>query len=332
MKVAVVILNWNGRALLEHFLPSVVKYSKCAKIYVADNGSTDDSLDFVKHYFPNVSIIRNKGNFGYAKGYNEALKDLEEDIFCLLNSDVEVTENWLDPILKFFEENAETAIIQPKILDYKNKNLFEYAGAAGGFLDKFGYPYCRGRIFNSLEEDLGQYNGNTDIFWASGACFFIRKSVFRKLNGFDESFFAHMEEIDLCWRAKNQGFGVYYIGDSKVFHVGGSTLKTSNPKKTFFNFRNSLFTLVKNANGPIIVLVTIRLFLDGLAGFMYLFQFKFTHILSILKAHIDFYLNLPRLMKQRKELPQTINYYSVRSIVWSYFVDRKRYYFQLKNS
>ncbi|RZJ27553.1 MAG: glycosyltransferase, partial [Flavobacterium sp.] len=194
-KIAVVILNWNGRKLLEQFLPSVIAHSPEANVYLADNNSTDDSAAFVKSTFPEVKIIRNAGNFGYAKGYNQALKFIEEDIYALVNSDVEVTENWLVPVLEMFKNEPQTAIIQPKILDYRNKNYFEYAGAAGGFIDKYGYPFCRGRIFDTLEKDEGQYNENADIFWASGACFFIRKEIFRELKGFDSDLFAHQEEI-----------------------------------------------------------------------------------------------------------------------------------------
>lgn len=321
MKTAIVILNWNGKKLLEQFLPSVIKYSEHASIYVADNASTDDSVLFVKQHFPEVKIIQNTENGGYAKGYNDALKQVDEDIYCLLNSDVEVTENWLTPILETFKNNLETAIVQPKILDYKNNTAFEYAGAAGGFIDKYGYPFCRGRIFNTIEKDEGQYNDTTNIFWASGACFFVRKSVFQTLNGFDESFFAHMEEIDFCWRAFNKGYQTIYVGTSTVYHVGGATLESTNPKKTYLNFRNSLFTLVKNAGGNIFLLIVIRLILDGLAALKFLFDFKFSHILAILKAHFSFYLHLPKLLRQRKELKQRQNYYKKTSIVWAYFVN-----------
>jgi len=321
LKIAIVILNWNGKELLEQFLPSIIKHSKQATIYVADNASTDHSVLLVKQHFPEVKIIQNTINGGYAKGYNQALKQVEEDIYCLLNSDVEVSENWLNPIFEVFNNNLETAIIQPKILDYKNKTSFEYAGAAGGFIDKYGYPFCRGRIFNSIEKDLGQYNDITNIFWASGACFFVRKSVFETLNGFDESFFAHMEEIDFCWRAFNQGFKTTYVGTSTVYHVGGATLHTTNPKKTYLNFRNSLYTLIKNAGGNLFFLVIIRLILDGFAAIKFLFDFKWLHILAILKAHISFYSHLPTLLKQRKELDQRNDYYKKTSIVWAYFVN-----------
>ncbi|WP_055436730.1 glycosyltransferase family 2 protein [Lacinutrix algicola] len=329
MKIAVVILNWNGKALLQKFLPSILEHSQEATIYVADNASTDDSIAFVTSNFPEIKIIRNKENGGYAKGYNDALKHLEEDIFCLVNSDIEVTKNWISPILNTFKTESNTAIIQPKILDYKKKTHFEYAGAAGGFIDKYGYPYCRGRIFDTIEEDKGQYNINSEIFWASGACFFIRKDVFNTLNGFDESFFAHMEEIDLCWRAFNLGYVSKYISESTVYHVGGATLSSTNPKKTYLNFRNSLATLTKNASGNIFILLFIRLTLDGLAAFKFLIAFKFAHIAAILKAHFSFYTRLPKLLKQRKKLQKKSNYYNIKSVVWSYFANKKRYFSNL---
>ncbi|OBX20124.1 MULTISPECIES: glycosyltransferase family 2 protein [Bizionia] len=320
MKIAVVILNWNGQKLLEQFLPAVMAFSEEATIYVADNASTDDSVHYIKENFPEITIIENSENGGYAKGYNDALIQVEEDIYCLLNSDVEVTENWLKPILTEFVNNSETAIIQPKILDYKNKAYFEYAGAAGGFIDKYGYPFCRGRVFNAIEKDNKQYNDKADIFWASGACFFIRKSVFKTLGGFDESFFAHMEEIDLCWRAFNQDLKTVYIGKSTVFHVGGATLKNTNPKKTYLNFRNSLFTLTKNASGNLFLLIFTRLLLDGVASVMFLFTFKFQHILAVLKAHLSFYKNLPTLLKKRHVLNQKTGYFKTKSIVWDYHI------------
>jgi len=326
LKIAIVILNWNGKELLKQFLPSVVEYSKEVTIYVADNASTDDSVNFVSEHYPIIKIIQNTENGGYAKGYNDALQHIEADVFCLLNSDVEVTKNWLTPIINTFKTETQTAIIQPKLLDYKQKDHFEYAGAAGGYLDKYGYPYCRGRIFNTLEKDNGQYNNSTEITWASGACLFIRKSVFKSLNGFDESFFAHMEEIDLCWRAKNLGHTTKYVGASEVFHVGGATLNATSPKKTYLNFRNSLFTLTKNAKGNLFLLIFIRLLLDGIAGVRFLFQLKLAHILAILKAHFSFYGHLNQLLKQRKYLKQNTNYYNKISIVWLYFFKSKKTY------
>jgi len=329
LKIAVVILNWNGKVLLQKFLPSVIAYSKEATIYVADNASTDDSIAFIFSEFPQVKIIQNKENGGYAKGYNDALKDLEEDVFCLVNSDVEVTEHWLTPILNTFKNESSVAIIQPKILDYNKKIHFEYAGAAGGFIDKYGYPFCRGRIFNTIEKDKGQYNDNTNIFWASGACFFIRKKVFNTLNGFDESFFAHMEEIDLCWRAFNLDHISKYVSESIVYHVGGATLSATNPKKTYLNFRNSLATVTKNASGNIVVLLFVRMTLDGLAAIKFLLELKFPHLLAVLKAHFSFYNRLPKLLKQRKTLHQKKHYFYKKSIVTAYFVNTKRHFTDL---
>lgn len=326
IKIAIVILNWNGKELLKQFLPSVIKHSKDADIYVADNASTDDSVTFLKTTFPSVKIIQNSENGGYAKGYNKALQKVDADIFCLLNSDVEVIKDWLSPIFDVFKSEENTAIIQPKLLDFNKKDTFEYAGAAGGFIDKFGYPYCRGRIFNTIEKDQGQYNDTSEIFWASGACLFIRKSVFKKLNGFDEAFFAHMEEIDLCWRAKNLGYNIKYVGDSAIYHVGGATLSNTNPKKTFLNFRNSLFALVKNANSSVLFLISTRLVLDGIAGIKFLFELKFKHTFAIIKAHFSFYSHLSYLLKQRKKLTQSVKYYQKTSILFEYFVNKKNNY------
>lgn len=321
-KIAVVILNWNGRNLLEEFLPSIVRFSPEATIYVADNASTDDSISFVKNNFPSIKIIQNTDNFGFAKGYNQAMRFVEEDYYALVNSDIEVTENWLAPILEIFENQPETAIIQPKILDYKNQEMFEYAGAAGGFIDKYGFPFCRGRIFQSIEKDLGQYNDETEIFWASGACFFIRKDVFRKLNGFDEDFFAHQEEIDLCWRAFNLNYKIKYTGKSTVYHVGGATLKESSPHKTFLNFRNSLWMMLKNVPArQLFPTMFVRLFLDGQAGLQFVFHGKFPHLWAILKAHFYFYLLIFKFLNKR-ESNQYKNYYKTKSIVYFHFIKK----------
>ncbi|MFL0354371.1 glycosyltransferase family 2 protein [Xanthomarina sp. GH4-25] len=326
MKIAIVILNWNGKELLEQFLPSIIKFSNEASIYVADNASTDHSVAFIKEAFPLVKIIQNQKNGGYAKGYNDALKHIDEDIYCLLNSDVEVSKNWLNPVIEVFKNNSNTAIVQPKILDFKDKTAFEYAGAAGGFIDKYGYPFCRGRIFNTIEKDKGQYNDVTNIFWASGACFFIRKNLFKTLNGFDESFFAHMEEIDLCWRAFNLGYETKYAGNSTVYHIGGATLNSSNPKKTYLNFRNNLFMITKNAEGWIFFLVFARLILDGLAGIKFLLEFKVLHTFAIIKSHFSFYKNLPRLLKQRRSINKKKNYYHRTSIIWLYYIRKHKYF------
>jgi GT2 family glycosyltransferase len=321
LKVAIVILNWNGKALLKRFLPSVIAHSNGASIYVVDNASTDDSVAFVKNTYPAIEVVQNTTNGGFAKGYNDGLKNIEADIFCLLNSDVEVTPNWLEPILNTFNTIPEAAIIQPKILDLKRKEYFEYAGAAGGFIDKLGYPFCRGRIFQALEKDIGQYNDVKEVFWATGACMFIKSDVFRSLKGFDEDYFAHQEEIDLCWRAKNSNYKVYYVGKSQVYHLGGSTLKNMDPKKTFLNFRNSLYSITKNLpRKKALPIIFLRLILDGIAALRFIFQLKFNHCIAILQAHLSFYANFRRFYKKREKANFILKYYSTTSIVWSHFV------------
>ena len=322
MKIAVVILNWNGTKLLEQFLPSIVSYSPEADIFVADNASTDDSIAFVKANFPTVRIVKNESNFGFAQGYNEALKHIDAEIFALVNSDIEVTENWLKPIIETFENEPKTAIIQPKILDFKNKEYFEYAGAAGGFIDKYGYPYCRGRIFETLEKDNGQYDDNCEIFWASGACFFIRSSVYAALEGFDADFFAHQEEIDLCWRAFNKGHITKYISESVVYHIGGATLELGNPKKTKLNFRNSLLMLLKNLpRKNLYWILFCRLILDGIAGIKFIFQGKAKHFWAVLMAHYSFYLQFSIHYKKRTDFQSEI-YFNTKSIVYLYFIKK----------
>lgn len=332
MKTAIVILNWNGEKLLEQFLPSIVLHStKEATIYVADNASTDNSIQYVKEHFPSVQVIENTENGGYAKGYNDALKEIDADILCLINSDVEVTDGWIAPIKDIFEKEPETAIVQPKILDYKNKEFFEYAGAGGGFIDLYGYPYCRGRVFNALEKDEGQFNDVSEIFWASGACFFIRSEVFKELQGFDEDYFAHQEEIDLCWRVQNEGYTIKYVGISTVYHVGGATLQESNPRKTFLNFRNSLLNVVKNVPKEWFLFVVFsRLILDGVAGFKFLIELRPVHTWAILKAHLSFYKNFYRFLKKRRKLQKKSDYNLHTSVVWQYFILGRRKFSQLR--
>ncbi len=330
--IAVVILNWNGRALLEQFLPSVIKYSPEATVYVADNASTDDSVEFVKSIYPEVKIIHNSGNYGYAKGYNIALQEVEEEFYCLLNSDVEVTEGWLAPVLNLFERDTETAIIQPKLLDFKQKTHFEYAGAAGGFIDKYGFPFCRGRIFETIEQDNGQYDDESEVFWASGACFFIRKEVYRKLGGFDEDFFAHQEEIDLCWRAFNLNYKAKFCYKSVVYHVGGATLDSQNPRKTYLNFRNSLWMMVKNLPArDMFPILFMRLSMDGMAGVRFLLQGKPRHLWAVLKSHFNFYLYLIKFINKRGS-KQYDNYYKTKSIVYRYFVKNGKVFVSIFNN
>ena len=330
MKVAIVILNWNGKKILEQFLPSVFEFSEEATIYVADNASTDKSIPYLKEKFNKVTIIQNKTNGGYAKGYNDALKNVTEDLLVLLNNDVEVTQNWLQPIINEFKRDDSLIAAQPKILDFNNKRYFEYAGAGGGFIDQLGYPYCRGRIFNTIEKDKGQYNDINKIFWASGACFIVRSNEFKKLNGFDENFFAHQEEIDLCWRIQQNGGIIKYIGNSTVYHVGGATLSNINPTKTFYNFRNSLLMLVKNIkSSKVWIILFIRLLMDGIAGLHFLIQGKWKHTLAIIKAHFSFYSLLPRYINKEYKIRKEIKYYHIKSIVWNYFIRKNRIFKEL---
>jgi GT2 family glycosyltransferase len=302
-QVAIVILNWNGAKLLNQFLPSVVEFSKIdsTRIIVADNGSTDDSLQILQHSFPEVEILDLKQNYGFARGYNEALQQIEADYFVILNSDVEVTQGWLDAPIRLMENDSAIAAVQPKILSFHQKTHFEYAGAAGGFIDRFGYPFCRGRIFNEVEEDLGQYNNQTDIFWASGACMFVRAKLFIENSGFDADFWAHMEEIDLCWRLKNKGYRVVYSPESTVYHLGGGSLPYHSPRKLYQNFRNNLWLLYKNLPRKLLfpVLFT-RMILDGVAALKLLAEFNFNGIVSVLKAHFHFYRSIPALNRKRK--------------------------------
>jgi GT2 family glycosyltransferase len=335
-KVAVVILNWNGRSFLEKFLPMVVKYSSNAQIIVADNQSTDDSLSLLKEKFPEVRIIINPENGGFAKGYNVALKQVTAEYYVLLNSDVEVTEHWIDPIIRLLDENQHIAACQPKILDYKEQTSFEYAGAAGGFIDKYGYPFCRGRIFNVLEEDKGQYNTAKEVFWATGACMFVRANAFWKVGGFDNDYFAHMEEIDVCWRMKNLGYQIYVEPKSYVYHVGGGTLNKLSPRKTFLNFRNNLVTLTKNAASPFLIFkIVYRMMLDGVAAFKFLVEGNGTHFMAVLKAHLSFYTHLPSTLKKRKAMRNMKGFVDTTSgvyeknIVYLHFLKGVKYYSDL---
>lgn len=334
MKTAIAILNWNGRKLLEEFLPSVTNNSNGATVYVIDNASDDDSVDYLNVYFPEIKIISNSENFGFAKGYNTGIQKIlkqqnDIELLCLLNSDVKVSENWLVPMIELFKKNKEIAAAQPKILDYKNPSKFEYAGAGGGFIDNYGYPYCRGRVFWTLEEDKGQYDDTIQSFWASGACFFVRAADFVKLKGFDESFFAHMEEIDLCWRLNNSGREIYYCGQSKVYHLGGGTLKTNSPEKTYLNFRNNLSMLVKNLpKGKLVLVIVSRLFLDGITGLIFLIYEGFPHCWAIVRAHFGFYRKLPGNLRIKEWGIK--NYYSKKFVPFQYFLLRRKQFSDLK--
>ena len=323
--IAVVILNWNGQLLLEKFLPSVTSYSKESSIYIIDNGSTDESISFVSTNYPEITIVKNEQNLGFCEGYNKGLEHISADYYILLNSDVEVTPNWLKGPIELMETNDNIVACQPKIKAYNNKKAFEYAGAAGGYLDKYGFPFCKGRLFDVLEEDNGQYETNAQILWASGAALFIRTDIYKQLNGLDSSFFAHMEEIDLCWRINNIGKEVWYCAASEVYHVGGATLDKSNPKKTFYNFRNGLALLYKNhPKKGYINTVFIRLVLDGIAGIYFLLQGNPLHTLAVLKAHFSFYSrwNYYRKQRNKSNIPETaLPIIYNQSIVKAYFID-----------
>jgi GT2 family glycosyltransferase len=335
IRTAVVILNWNGKDFLSRFLPGIIAYSGDATIVVADNASSDDSVAYLREAFPSVTIVQNDVNGGFAKGYNDALKKIQADYYVLLNSDVEVTPGWLTPLEKLVESDSSIAACQPKILDFKNKTRFEYAGAAGGFIDKFGYPFCRGRIFDSYEEDLGQYTDTREIFWATGACLFIRAEAYHNQGGLDPDFFAHMEEIDLCWRLKNEGFKIMYCSESTVFHVGGGTLSKLSPQKTYLNFRNNLILLCKNhAPGFFWIKLIFRMKLDGIAAFKFLFAGDFAHFRAVLRAHGSFYRSFGHTYAKRKALKTKIKHYSTtavyrKSIVFDYYLRGKRKYSEL---
>ncbi|MDP4266030.1 MAG: glycosyltransferase family 2 protein [Bacteroidota bacterium] len=323
IKVAVVILNWNGRKFLEEFLPVVINHSKNdAEIIVADNASKDDSVDFLTRNFPDIRIIQNNYNGGFSKGYNDALKQVDAKYYVLLNSDIETTEGWINPVIDLMESDENIAACQPKLLSYTNRTYFEYAGAAGGFIDKWGYPFCRGRIFEVMEEDKGQYDDNREIFWATGACLFVRADLFHKSGGLDEDFFAHMEEIDFCWRLKNSGYKIMYCAESVVYHVGGGTLPKANWKKTYLNFRNNLLLLYKNLpTERIIPVFIVRLILDGVAGLKFLINGGLKDCLAVVKAHFHFYTSIPKTRRKRHEFNhRNVSDIYDSSIVYEHYV------------
>ena len=323
INTGVVVLNWNGINWLKKFLPILIEKSKGVNIYIADNASTDNSVEYVNDNFPNVKVLKNFSNEGYAKGYNDALETLKEEFFVLINSDIEVTDNWIKPIINLMEANSDIAACQPKILSFHDRNKFEYAGACGGFIDTLGYPFCRGRIFSDLEDDNNQYNDITEVFWASGACLFVRAKYFKEINGFDNDFFAHQEEIDLCWRLKNKGYKIMVNPNSTVFHVGAGTLKTSSPFKTYLNFRNNLFMLYKNLSVlKLIITLLFRLPLDGIAALSFAKKENgLGHIFSILRAHLVFYVSIPLLSLKRKKIDQKKNLTGQKrfSILFKYY-------------
>ena len=338
IKTAIVILNWNGVKMFDIFLPSVIQHSSLAdtEIIVADNGSTDNSVQHLKQNFPSVKIIGLKENHGFAEGYNQALKLVDADYFVLLNSDVKVTSNWIENCIRLFDADEKLAAIQPKILSFNEPEQFEYAGAAGGFIDKFGYPFCRGRLLNRIENDEGQYNQSSGIFWASGACMFIRSSAFKAAGGFDGDFWAHMEEIDLCWRLKSLGYKIQYQPESVVYHLGGGTLSYGSPKKVYLNFRNNLWMLFKNL--PKIQFKRIflmRMILDGIAAVKFFAGFNFREFWAVVKAHASFYRNIGRLIEKRKQVQQQVvvtehKEVYTKSIMWKFFLLKKRRFSELE--
>jgi len=337
VKTAVVILNWNGKKFLEQYLPALTKFTNYpdTEIVIADNFSTDDSIDFLNQNYPSLKIIKLDKNYGFTGGYNRVLKNIDAKYYILINSDIEVTENWLNPLIDLMDSDDKIAAIQPKIKAYHQKNHFEYAGASGGFIDKLGYPFCRGRILDTLEKDTGQYNDVREIFWATGACMVIRAKLFHHFGGFDDDFFAHMEEIDLCWRLKNSGYKIFVQPKSEVFHVGGGTLPIS-PFKLYLNYRNNLFLLYKNLpTGKLFPTIFIRMVLDGLSASIYLLKFSFRNFTAVFKAHIHFYQSLKKLRLKRKKLlldRSNSNHKEILkgSIIIKYFFCKKKFFSQLK--
>ncbi len=331
-KLSVVLLNWNGKDFLEKFLPALVKNTQGDdfEIVVADNNSTDESVSFVQKNYPGVRIVVLDKNYGYAGGYNKALKQLESEYFVLINSDVEVSEGWFEPVLKYMEEQPEVAVAMPKVLSYDHKDSFEYAGASGGFIDQYGFPFCRGRILYNIEKDTGQYDTPMEIFWASGACMFIRSSVFFEAGLLDDDFFAHMEEIDLCWRVKRLGYKVVVVPESVVYHVGGGTLPNNNPRKLYLNYRNSLYLLQKNLpKRRFLPVLIMRMILDGASALVYLSKFSFKYFWAVVRAHSRFYMDLHKTHQKRirfleKEKVRRVGQIYPGSMVFSFIVQRKK--------
>ena len=332
-KVAVVILNYNGKKFLEEFLPGVIENtdSALAEIVVADNASTDGSVAFMQERFPDVRLIVNERNGGFATGYNLALKQVEAEYYVLLNSDIEVTPHWIEPVVELMDARPDIAACQPKIRSYYERDKFEYAGASGGFIDRYGYPFCRGRLFQHLEEDQGQYDEVAEVFWATGACLFVRADLYRKHGGLDDSFFAHMEEIDFCWRMKNLGYKIYCCPQSKVYHIGGGTLPKSSARKTFLNFRNNLSLLYKNLpDGRVGWTIAYRIVLDWVAAVKFLFGGGLADCWAVTRAHFAFYRRIPDLRKARRAIPhKPVGRVYQRNIVFDNFLRGKKRFSEL---
>ena len=333
-RVAVVILNYNGRKFLEEFLPTVIERSHdVADVWVADNQSTDDSITLMKEHFPQVNLIINKENGGFSKGYNDALSQIKAEYYVLLNSDIEVTENWIQPVIDLMDSDKSIGACQPKIRAYHNKTHFEYAGASGGFIDKYGYPFCRGRVFQVLEEDNGQYDDAVEVFWATGACMFVRAETYHQLGGLDNDFFAHMEEIDFCWRLKNNDYKVMVCPSSVVYHIGGGTLPKSSAKKTYLNFRNNFALLYKNLpSDRLFHVLALRLFLDGMAGVKFALEGHFGDFFAVIKAHFHFYGAIGSLIKKRNKLVQKkVSQMYLGNIAFKHYFQSTKYFSELDN-
>ena len=327
-EISVVILNFNGIKHLKKYIPDVINYSPTAQIVIIDNASTDQSVSYIESTYPEIKIINNAINHGFAEGYNQGLKQVKSKYYILLNNDVRVSENWISPLKKAIDKNKLLAGCQPKILSDRAPEYFEHAGACGGYIDKDYYPFCRGRIFDEIEKDNGQYNENAKIFWCSGAAFFIRAEVFHKAGGFDSSFFAHMEEIDLCWRIQNLGYQFEAIPKSIVYHYGGGTLNYDSSSKIYLNFRNNLYMIYKNHNGFLLPKLFRRMSLDLIAALKFLISGKFNFFFSIFLSHMSFYSNLISLSKKRKMIDrkktkELIGFYK-KSILFDYFLKKRK--------
>lgn len=341
-KLAIVILNYNGRHHLEKYLPSVCKYKPSyARIYIADNASTDDSVEWLIEHYPDLEILVVEENMGYAGGYNAALTEIEAQYYFLLNSDVEINANSIDPLVDYLDNHDMCGACQPKILSYDSPHQFEYAGACGGWIDTFGYPLCRGRILSYNEDDNGQYDDEQHVFWATGAALMVRKDEYHFIGGFDADFFAHMEEIDLCWRLQRMGYHIAVIPSATILHLGGGTLDYSSPKKTYLNFRNNLYLLFKNERGHVLIwLILLRFILDGIAGIRFMALNDWKNFMAIINAHFAFYQNIPKLWRKRKAFLKLFTDYGFDehqaqegrykgAIVWDYFILKKKKFSQL---
>lgn len=332
-RVAIILLNWNGLVYLKRFMPVIAGHSKGSHIelWVADNCSADGSIEFLREHFPEIHLLVLDSNYGFSGGYNRALASIKAEYYILLNSDVEVTAGWTGPLLELMDNDPEVAACMPKIKDLNSREYFEHAGASGGFIDFLGYPFCRGRIFDVVERDSGQYDDQREVFWATGACMMIRSADWHRAGGFDERFFAHMEEIDLCWRLKNAGRKIMVVPSSMIYHLGGGTLPAGNPRKIWFNFRNSLLMLLKNLPPGRLYLLIIRLALDWLSVIKFLFSFSFDSALAVVKSHCSFFGLFSEYFRKRKMLIKKENVVQHKeiykgSIVFRFFTGRGKYF------